>query len=37
MFYRNVADDVLLWKHFADLDNLDSFSRYERLCEPQYL
>ena len=36
MIYRNVADDVLFQKHFADLDSLDWFSRYERFCEPPY-
>ena len=31
------ADDVLLGKHFTDLDYLDWFLRYERFCEPRYL
>ena len=34
MSYRNAADDVLLQKHYIDLDYLDWFSRHERFCEP---
>ena len=37
LLYRNVADDVLLQKHFTDLDYLDRFSRCELFYEPQYL
>ena len=37
LLYRNVADDVLLQKHFTDLDYLDWFSIYELFYEPQYL
>ena len=36
LLYRNVADDVLLQKHFTDLDYLDWFSRYELFYEPRY-
>ena len=35
--YRNVAGDVLLQKHFTDLDYLEWFSRYELFNEPRYL
>ena len=37
LLYRNVADVVLLQKHFTDLDYLDWFSRYELSYEPRYL
>ena len=37
LLYRNVADDVLLQKHFTDLDYLDWFSRYDLFYEPRYL
>ena len=31
------AANVLLRKHFTDLDYLDWFSRYQRFCEPPHL
>ena len=34
LLYRNVADDVLLQKHFTDLDYLDWFSGNELFYEP---
>ena len=34
---KNVADDILYQEHFADLDYLNWFSRYERFCELRYL
>ena len=37
LLHRTVADDVLFWRHFTDLDYLYRFSEYERFCEPRYL